>query len=1198
MNGTIGGDFIPPPAPTNAAPRRNPRRSNAPTTPEESAAPPAEDEGQTDPTDDAPSDGDGNNSDYNPDDDPPSDNEEESGSPVETGATPNVNNPQQQSQADENEGEGGETPSTDQPPPDSDTNDEEENAESTDDELPPNNYVHVLDPDSVQDLLGQEEHEADRRLKEVYGGDTVHRNDGRHLHGGVDGDAAMCMLFDEIVSYPHPMYSPPKGKVGQRFLTMLAEEWRKVRGRETNSERALIFPAVIMRRDGGIRKAKDIRRRLTSRMNLWESGKIAELVQDTVTTAKRGVGGAKPPDDEESIARKYNSMVNNGKVRAAVRSLTSRDGGGVLDFEGNDTKTGRVVMDVLRDKHPEMAIPDVGKDGWASFEAYEEVPASIPVDCSQEIVAEVASKLSGGAGPGSVDGLMMKNWLLRHGKASQILREELAAWTEWLCNERPPWAAYRGLMSCRLVALDKCPGVRPLGIGDIWRRGIAKCALKVCGEDAKAACGSTQLCAGLEAGIEGAMHAVKAAAESNDSMEFGEWEVDDAIWEMEAEDGEVQEDLPTRRARLATEDGTEDGPDDGNSMEEGNAEELDDEDILLLVDADNGFNNLARMSMLWTVRHLCCKLSTFTFNCYRHEVRLVCRRPGQVALILLSREGVTQGDPMAMAVYGIALIPLADRLRKESPNVLQPWYADDAAMQGPPAEVVDCFALLCKIGPMFGYFPAPAKSFYICPLATVAKAKAAFSAAGMDSVKDCRGHRYVGGFAGSMAMRDRWIEPKVAGWVEGIKALSKVAVRYPQAAYFGFCASLQSEWQYLSRVVQGVEVHLQPVEDAIRKFFIPALLCIQPSEVTDQFRRILTHGVKMGGLNIRDPCACAARLYQSSSEASAVLVQSLIEHGTLDSVGHKQCVRKAGADARKERMLEEKEFLDEMKASAPKAVKRRLERFGNTGAWLTATPNALDGTLLSAHEFVDNVRIRYGLKPVGLCERCDGCGERFTVEHGLSCKKGGLVSIRHDDARDEAANLCAMALTNSRVSCEPLIFYGKDVNASQETGAEAGVAAGNVSNEAGDEARGDIAAHGLIKRGETCIMDIRVTDTDAKCYQSSSSEKCLERAAKSKKDKYLQPCIERRRSFIPLVYSVDGMACKEARAWEKRIASLLANKHDRQYSEMVGFVRSRMSLAIIRSNTMLLRGARQGRAFRPELDDSAAFDALSRSRGW
>ena len=77
-----------------------------------------------------------------------------------------------------------------------------------------------------------------------------------------------------------------------------------------------------------------------------------------------------------------------------------------------DTKTGRKVIDVLHDKHPEMRIPDVGKDGWASFEAYDECPTSIPVDCSQEIVAKVASKMSGGAGPSGFDGLKMKNWML------------------------------------------------------------------------------------------------------------------------------------------------------------------------------------------------------------------------------------------------------------------------------------------------------------------------------------------------------------------------------------------------------------------------------------------------------------------------------------------------------------------------------------------------------------------------------------------------------------------------------------------------------------------------------------------------------------------------------------------------------------------------------------------------------------------
>ncbi|KAL7532614.1 hypothetical protein ACHAXR_004744 [Thalassiosira sp. AJA248-18] len=127
---------------------------------------------------------------------------------------------------------------------------------------------------------------------------------------------------------------------------------------------------------------------------------------------------------------------------------------------------------------------------------------------------------------------------------------------------------------------------------------------------------------------------------------------------------------------------------------------------------------------------------------------------------------------------------------------------------------------------------------------------------------------------------------------------------------------------------------------------------------------------------------------------------------------------------------------------------------------------------------------------------------------------------------------------------------------------------------------------------------MRVTYTDCKSYESSLSGKVLEKAAKNKKDKYLDACIERRRSFTPLVYSVDGMACSEAKAFEKRVTSLLAGKHGRTYSEMVGFVRQRMSLAVIRSNTLLLRGPRNGRAFRPTVEDGAAFSAMDRAREW
>ena len=106
-------------------------------------------------------------------------------------------------------------------------------------------------------------------------------------------------------------------------------------------------------------------------------------------------------------------------------------------------------------------------------------------------------------------------------------------------------------MACRLVALDKQPGVRPLGIGEVWRRGLAKCILVICGEDAKSACGSTNLCAGLKAGIEGALHAVSARAALANTLEFGDWEVDDDIFSLTAGDEEVQDSLPMRRAREA-----------------------------------------------------------------------------------------------------------------------------------------------------------------------------------------------------------------------------------------------------------------------------------------------------------------------------------------------------------------------------------------------------------------------------------------------------------------------------------------------------------------------------------------------------------------------------------------------------------------------------------------------------------------------
>ena len=63
-------------------------------------------------------------------------------------------------------------------------------------------------------------------------------------------------------------------------------------------------------------------------------------------------------------------------------------------------------------------------------------------------------------------------------------------------------------MDCRLVALDKRPGVRHVGIGETLRRALDKLVMRAAGEQANMERGNLQLCAGLKAGTEGATQAV------------------------------------------------------------------------------------------------------------------------------------------------------------------------------------------------------------------------------------------------------------------------------------------------------------------------------------------------------------------------------------------------------------------------------------------------------------------------------------------------------------------------------------------------------------------------------------------------------------------------------------------------------------------------------------------------------------------
>ena len=79
---------------------------------------------------------------------------------------------------------------------------------------------------------------------------------------------------------------------------------------------------------------------------------------------------------------------------------------------------------------------------------------------------------------------------------------------DWMANSYPPWDAYSAMMACHLVVLDKQPGVRPVGIGKTLLWALAKLVMRAAGDQSKTVCGNLQLCARLEARIEGSTYAV------------------------------------------------------------------------------------------------------------------------------------------------------------------------------------------------------------------------------------------------------------------------------------------------------------------------------------------------------------------------------------------------------------------------------------------------------------------------------------------------------------------------------------------------------------------------------------------------------------------------------------------------------------------------------------------------------------------
>ena len=87
-------------------------------------------------------------------------------------------------------------------------------------------------------------------------------------------------------------------------------------------------------------------------------------------------------------------------------------------------------------------------------------------------------------------------------------------------------------------------------------------------------------------------------------------------------------------------------------------------------------------------------------------------------------------------------------------------------------------------------------------------------------------------------------------------------------------------------------------------------------------------------------------------------------------------------------------------------------------------------------------------------------------------------------------------------------------------------------------------------------------------------EKILEKQEKEKKKKYLQPCLERRRHFTPFVTTTDGLMGKEAQKLVARLAARLAEKWRNPYSQVMAYLRGRLTIAILRGTSRRIPGTR------------------------
>ena len=810
----------------------------------------------------------------------------------------------------------------------------------------------------------------------------------------------ISQAYDEVVRWRKNLFLVPFGKAGNQFVTELARLFRAVADGSSLECIALkastVLTILALQKPYRKSKAKLHAVCLERRLNDWLDGRIEDLLAEGRTIQKRNFRGLPFTKRQKSVsasdaARDFASLMFQGKCGAALRKLSGENSGGVLG-EDDVLPSGESVSCVLKNKHPDAQ--GLIKEALSPPEEEPPLPNSVIFDCiDADLIRQAAKNTSGAAGPSGMDAHGWRRLCCTFKSASSELCHSLALLARRVCIQYIHPSILAPLCACRLVALNKCPGVRPVGICEVARRIISKAILFVVKDDIREAAGSHQLCGGQIAGIEAAVHAVRQLFDNDDT------------------------------------------------------------EAILLVDASNAFNSLNRANALTHIRGLCPPLSTVLTNFYRESAELYLGKD-----TLLSREGTTQGDPLAMPFYALATRPLIEALSSETSNLKQIWYADDATAAGKISSLKKWWDKLSSIGPSYGYFVNLAKSWLVTKDDHLLTASDLFGDTNVNITSE--GRSVLGSPIGKPSFIESFVNEKVQEWTNDIENLSMFADSQPHAAYSALTHGLTSKWNYLSRTTPDIDHLLQPLEDSIRSKLFPKLTGRDPP--SDQERMLFALPARLGGLNIWNPVTFANDQYCASKEVSKPLVDQILSQTgeyTYEVLADQITAKN---EVKTRRRQQGEQAADQIRETLSPSMQYAMDLSKEKGAsnWLTVLPLEEHGFSLHKRAFRDAIALRYGWLPTNTPSNCS-CGHSFTIQHALSCPKGGYPSIRHNELRDLTASL--LTETCHDVAVEPSL---QPVTTERLIGASANTQ---------DGARSDIVASGFWGGTfERAFFDVRV----------------------------------------------------------------------------------------------------------------------------